>query len=209
MGASRREQRGVEMFVQVIQAQKAEADGLRRQMQRWETDVRPGATGFLGSTGGVTDDGRMIAIVRFASADEARRNGERPEQGAWWADTEKLLEDVTFTETEDVQTMLGGGSDTAGFVQVIQGRATDEPALRALFLEMERLAPEHRPDILGAGMAWHGDSHFTEVVWFTSEADARAAEERGVDETLREKFAAWETGTEDLIFWDLHEPLLS
>lgn len=197
------------MFVQVIQARTADADGLRHQMERWEADLRPGAPGFLGSTSGVTDDGRMIAIIRFASAGDAHRNAERPEQSAWWSDTEQCLEDVTFADTEDVQTVLGGGSNDAGFVQVIQGRATDEPALRALVHEIERLAPEHRPDILGAGMAWHGDGRFTEIVWFTSEADARAAEARGVDEDLREKFAAWETGTEDLVFWDLHDPWLA
>ena len=50
------------MFVQVIEGQVADRDGLRRQMDAWEKDLRPGATGFLGSTAGVTDDGYAICV---------------------------------------------------------------------------------------------------------------------------------------------------
>ena len=42
------------MFVQVIEGRVSDRDGLRRQMDKWESELRPGATGFLGSTAGVT-----------------------------------------------------------------------------------------------------------------------------------------------------------
>ena len=45
------------MFIQVIQGKVADAEGLRTCLDRWLTDLQPGATGWLGSTGGVTDDG--------------------------------------------------------------------------------------------------------------------------------------------------------
>ena len=75
------------MFVQVIEGRVADRDALRRQMDRWMSELRPGATGFLGSTAGVTDDGYAIAFARFESAAAAEANSERPEQGRWWAET--------------------------------------------------------------------------------------------------------------------------
>ncbi len=68
------------MFIQVIQGKVSDEAGLRRCMDRWTEDVRPGATGFLGCTQGLCDDGTFIALARFESAEAARRNSERPEQ---------------------------------------------------------------------------------------------------------------------------------
>ena len=56
------------MFAQVIQGQVGDAAALRGAIDRWVQNVSPGAIGWLGSTGGVTEDGRFIAIVRFESA---------------------------------------------------------------------------------------------------------------------------------------------
>jgi len=101
-------------------------------MDQWMSDMRPGATGFLGSTAGVTDDGYGFAFARFESAAAAKANSERPEQGRWWAETEKCFAgDVTFTDSEDVETFLGGGSNDAGFVQIMRGSA-DRDQLHAL-----------------------------------------------------------------------------
>ena len=74
----------------------------------------PGRAGFLGSTGGVTDGGDAVAFARFDTAAHAKANSERPEQGQWWAETEKCFEgEVTFTDSEDVDTLLAGGSNDA------------------------------------------------------------------------------------------------
>ena len=39
----------------------------------------------------MTADGRMVALVRFDSEEAARRNSDRPEQGAWWEGMAALL----------------------------------------------------------------------------------------------------------------------
>ena len=70
------------MFVQIIEGKVSDRSGLRRQFDRWESELRPGAAGFLGSTGGVTNDGVGFAIARFESAAAANANSERAEQGA-------------------------------------------------------------------------------------------------------------------------------
>src|SRR5689334_17501448 len=76
-------------FVQVIQGRVTDAAALQHQIETWAAELSPGASGWLGSTGGATDDGRFIAVVRFESEEAARRNSERPEQDAWWAQTAK------------------------------------------------------------------------------------------------------------------------
>src|SRR4051794_38537138 len=75
--------RGAGMFIQIIQGKVSDADHLRRQLERWRKEIKPGAKGYLGHTGGVTADGRTIAMVRFESEADAKANSDRPEQGAW------------------------------------------------------------------------------------------------------------------------------
>jgi len=169
------------MFIQVISGTTADRDGLRQQFDRWEQELRPGAEGFLGSTGGVTDDGRFIAVARFASEDAARRNSARDEQGAWWAETEKYLDDFSFQESVDITTMLAGGSNDAGFVQVMRGRVTNALKLaeiNARTAEFEAMMSRLRPDVLGDVIAMHPDGTYTDVVYFTSEKAARDGESR-------------------------------
>ena len=73
------------MFVQVIQGKVSDERQLRRCMDRWAEELQPGATGYLGSTSGIREDGTFILLVRFESHEAAVRNSERLEQGAWWA----------------------------------------------------------------------------------------------------------------------------
>ena len=88
------------MFIQVIQGRVSDKDALRAQVDKWRANVAPGATGWLGSTAGVTADGRSVAVVRFESEDSARQNEKRPEQDAWWSETAALFDgDPTFAES--------------------------------------------------------------------------------------------------------------
>src|SRR4051794_20591525 len=106
------------MFMQVIQGTTNDAAGLRRQMERWDDEMGAGATGFLGTTGGVAEDGTAIVLARFESEQAARANSDRREQGAWWDETAKYFDgDVTFRDCPEVDITLAGGSDDAGFVQ--------------------------------------------------------------------------------------------
>lgn len=117
------------MLVQLIQGQVTDAGQARAALDRWAQDLAPGASGWLGSTAGVTEDGRFIALARFESEEAAQRNSDRPEQGKWWAETAKLFTEVaTFTDSIGVRIDLTGDPDKAGFVQVMQGRGSDPNA---------------------------------------------------------------------------------
>ena len=85
------------MFAQVIQGGTSNPQALDAAVNQWVQDLAPGATGWLGSTSGVTEDGRAIAVVRFESEEDAGRNSNRPEQDKWWSETSKLFEgEATF-----------------------------------------------------------------------------------------------------------------
>ena len=167
------------MFIQVIRGTTSDREGLLRQADRWQDELRPGATGYLGSSGGVTDDGRFVLLARFESEEAARRNSARDQQGDWWTDTEKYLEGAKFEESADVMTMLGGGTDAAGFLQVIRGRVTDMEKIAAIgarTAEFEAALRKHRPDVIGEVIVMHPDATYTEVVYFAAESAARHGE---------------------------------
>jgi hypothetical protein len=165
------------MFVQVIRGQAGDPQAARQLMDRWMAELRPGAKGFLGSTAGVTSGGEMIALARFESAAAARANNDRPEQGQWWAEMAKTFAgEVTFKDADDVDDIMGGGSNEAGFVQVMMGQTVDKAKARSLQPEIERVVGSSRPEVLGGVIAWHDDGTFTEAIYFRSEAAARQGE---------------------------------
>src|SRR6476659_10530025 len=101
-------QRSNPMFVQVIKGHTNDQAGLRRQLERWRTDLKPSAVGFEGSTVGIAADGTLIALARFADAGAARKNSDRAEQGVWWEETAKFLDaEPTFRESSDTATLFG------------------------------------------------------------------------------------------------------
>jgi hypothetical protein len=196
------------MFVQVIEGRVSDRSGLRRRMDNWNSELRPGAAGFLGSTAGVTDDGHAIAFARFDSAAAAKANSDRPEQGRWWAETEKYFDGpVTFSDSEDVQTFLGGGSDDAGFVQVMKGGA-DRGQMREIDQAFEQHAPSWRTDILGVLRVWTGPDTYIEAAYFTSEADAREGEKKEPPPELAAQMGEFEAMTANIEFLDIREPWL-
>jgi hypothetical protein len=167
------------MFIQVITGKVTDAQEFKRVSDKWDAELRPGAKGYLGGTGGVTGDGRFVVVARFESEAAARANSERPEQGAWWAEAERSVTSVLFRESTDIVTMFGGGKNEAGFVQVMIGHVTDRARLDALnkrMAEVESVLTRTRPDVLGEVIALHPDGTYTDVVYFTSEAAARAGE---------------------------------
>ena len=197
------------MFVQIIQGSAKDAESLRKQFDRWDRDIKPGAQGFLGSTAGVTEDGQFFASARFESEDAARANSNRREQSEWWEETSQYLEgEATFTEYSDVTEYLRGGSDDAGFVQVIQARTDDPDRLREVDRQSDDLMRQHRPDVIGGLRAWHGDGGFTDVVYFTSEAEARAGESKELPAELQQSFEEWQRLMTDVTYFDLKEPRL-
>jgi len=174
------------MFVQVIAGRTADPGGLRAALDRWVQDLAPGATGWLGTTAGVTEDGRAIAVARFESEDAARRNSERPEQDRWWTETARLFEgEATFLDSSDVTADLQGDPDRAGFVQVMQGRGTDPDRARQLMAQDSDKWAAFRPDVLGSLAIGHEGGAYTMVMYFTSEAEAREGERKEVPPELK------------------------
>ncbi len=194
------------MFIQIIQGTVTDADALQRSVARWRKEIKPGARGYLGSTGGVTPDGRGITMVRFESEADAQANSDRAEQGAWWNEASKAFgDDVTFHNCTEVESILGGGSDDAGFVQVLQGRTNDQAQMRKTGREIQDELHALRPDILGVVVAFHGDGGFTQAIYFSSEEAARAGEKAMEnDSELNQRLRATIEG--DLTFFDLKEP---
>lgn len=196
------------MFVQVIEGRVSDREGLRRQMDKWMTDLRPGASGFLGSTAGVTEDGKGIAFARFESAAAARANSDRPEQGAWWNETANCYSgDVSFTDSEDTESFLGGGSNDAGFVQIMRGTA-DRDELHAMDAVFEQVAGSWRPDLMGVFRVWTGPTSYLDIGYFTSEAEARVGEKKEPPPELAEQMGRFEELMQDVEFIDLKDPWL-
>lgn len=197
------------MFIQVIRGSVADPDELQAMLDRWVNDLAPGAEGWLGTTSGMTDDGMFVGMARFTSEPAARRNSERPEQHQWWMDTVHLFgSDVAFFDCRYAVPVLRGGSDCAGFVQVMQGHTSETERLVELERGSADVLRECRPDIIGGLVALHGDGGFTKSIYFTSEADARAAERRGPPPELREAIDELMSLIDRPAFFDLTEPLL-
>ena len=198
------------MFIQVVHGRIASADELRSAADRWMAELAPGATGWLGSTGGVTPDGRAINLARFTDAEAAAANSARPEQGAWWSETAKAWDgEPTFTEGTDVEIVAGGGSDDAGFVQFMCGTCTDPARLRALEEEMLPVLREVHAGLIGSVRLWQEGGGFIEANYFTDEAAARTGEAAMGERTdLAEQLATWQSLFGDLDFFDLPDPIL-
>lgn len=200
------------MFAQVIQGRATDAAGLRKQWERWDQEIKPKAEGYLGGTAGVTSDGEFIAIARFESEEAARANSDSAEQSAWWEETSRYISDPMFHDCTEVDLIKEGGSDDAGFVQVIQGKVTDIAKSRELDARMESTLRELRPDVIGGLVAWHPQNgRFTNVIYFTSEAEARAKEkEMESSEGFKEFMADMEAISDgEPKFLDLTEPWFS
>lgn len=200
------------MFVQVIQAKAKDAAGLRKQWEKWDQEIKPQSQGFLGSTAGVTADGEFITLARFESEEAARSNSGSEAQSAWWEETSQYLEDPMFHDCTVVDLINDGGSDDAGFVQVIQGKVTDVEKARQLDREGQDQMKQMRPDVIGGVVAWHPENgRFTNAIYFTSEPEARKYEKETSNAPEFEKFMSeWQAISDgEPKFLDITEPWYS
>jgi hypothetical protein len=160
---------------------------------------------------GVTDDGRAVAVARFESAEAAESNSQRPEQGRWWEETARLFDgEVTFRDSEDVTVEGPGDPDRAGFVQVMQGQVTDPARAKEIMAQFPQEAmAEFRPDVLRSLMIGQDDGRWTQVIYFTSEAEARENEGKEPPKEFQgfmAELAAISKGEQT--FFDLRHPQL-
>lgn len=191
------------MFIQVFQGPCTRQEEMHELLDEWKHDLAPGADGWLGGTYGFTDDNQLVGVVRFESREAAAANSSRPEQDAWASRMSELMDGpLEFHDCDDVTLLFDGGSDDAGFVQVIRGKVDDPARLKAMLADTDALH-EARPDILGATLAIEPDGTFTETVAFTSEAEARKGEQVPPPEDVQRELAyAMQSAT----FYDLHRP---
>ena len=167
------------MFVQVIRGRVSGPEQVHAALDRWRGQLAAGAEGWLGSTTGVTGDGRFVGLARFESADAARRNSDRPEQGQWWAETSKLFTgEVAFSDSSDVTVDLHGDPGQAGFVQVMQGRVSDLARAREIMMQDPDEWAAFRPDVIGTVTVGHEGGAYTLAFYFTSEQAAREGERK-------------------------------
>ena len=198
------------MFVQMFTGRVRDAEAVRATLEGWPTGPGRDARGWLGSTAGITDDGRLVGLARFESEDAARANSERPEQGRWWESLEANLDgEASFFESSDVDEDVVGDPGTAGFVQVMRGRVSDAARARELAGADPDAWAGYRPDILGSVMLGHDDGEYVMAIYFTSEAEAREGERKEPPAALAatmEEMGALEVG--EVTYYDLRDPWL-
>jgi hypothetical protein len=163
--------------------------------------------GYLGSTAGTTDDGQLVVVARFESEESAQKNSGRPEQSEWWSETAQFFDgDPAFHDYTQTRLSRGGGSDDAGFVQVMHGKVNDQKKAQELADKMDDFMPDLRPDVIGSVDCWKDNGGFTTVIYFTSEAEAREGEKKEMPAEAQEQMAQWQEITEEIQFFDLKEP---
>ena len=199
------------MFIQVIRGQVSDPEQVHAALDRWSAQLAAGAPGWLGSTAGVTEDGRFVALARFESEEAARRNSDWPEQGQWWAETAKLFTgEPVFRDSSDVTADVTGDLDEAGFVQVMQGRGSDPDRAREIMAQDPDEWAAFRPDVIGSVAVGHEGGAYTMAMYFTSEEAAREGERKQPPPQLKpqmEEMNKLNIGVPE--FLDLRHPWLS
>jgi hypothetical protein len=192
------------VFIQIIQGKCTRQDEMHALADEWREQLGPTADGWLGGTYGFTDDGMFLGIVRFENREKAMANSQRPEQDAWAKRMAALFDGpVEFHDSDDVTLLFDGGSDDAGFVQVIRGKVDDPARLRAMMTEDPQSLHEMRPDILGATLAIEPDGTYTETVAFKDEASAREGEKAEPPADIQEEL---QYAMQGATYYDLRHP---
>jgi hypothetical protein len=196
------------VFVQVIQGRVADRDRARAQLEKWRAELAPDSVGWLGTTAGFTDDDELVVLARFESEQAAQQNSARPEQDTWWQETAEIFQgEPSLADSRFVEVDTVGDPGQAGFVQVMQGQVSDPDRARALMTDDSVDMSSIRPDVLGSVLVGHDDGRWTMAIYFTSEAEAREAEQREqppeMDANMRELD---DLSLGEVTYLDLREP---
>lgn len=194
------------MFVRLVEATAVAKPFLRNAWDHLNVELAA-LPGWLGAAAGIARGHRFYAFHRFESRDAADHAFETERVSYWCEELERHLADPDTRESQDAQVLIHGGS-RAGFVQLIMGRTSDRAGMEAVNAGMQEVMRAHRPDVLGSLIFWEGD-RFTEIVFFTSELEARAAESREFPGGLEGLFGELLQLTDDLEFVDLTDPWLA
>jgi hypothetical protein len=195
------------MFVQIIKGKTTNPEAMMALGEKWQQELRPGATGYLGSTIGAASDGTFFAAIQFTDDVAAKANSERPEQDAFFKEMSQYIDgEPAFRESSDTSLLFDGPSDKATFVQVMESTCKDRAKAEAMesgeMLDALRAA---RPDLLGGLRVWDGDQA-VEVAYFTSEADARTGESSSDFGGTQEEFMSL---YDNMTFTDIPNPQIN
>ena len=178
------------MFVQVMEGRVNDVEGLRAQIDEWRTELAPGATGFLGTTAGVTADGGFIAVVRFESEGRPGPTATGPSRASGGRRPAANFDgDVTFTDCPEVDTFGAGGSDDAGFVQVIKGRGDRAARARR---RRDWTTSSGAPAPTSSAASWRGRATARSSRPCTSRSEAEARANEKAEPATDEEREAWE-----------------
>ena len=176
------------MFVWVLEGKAADPGEIGFQLGHW-TNQFGETPGYLGATGGVTDDRRFLMFVRWESEDAGDALLMRPEQVDWYEEFQQSFDGtVEFVETGDVTTQLAGGPMPPVSYRRSRSQASTAERVEAA----DREVREHRtpgPARFDRRIrVWTAPDGFVGANYFTSEHDARAGEKQSparVRRTLR------------------------
>ena len=193
------------MFLRLVVGGVTDPDALERQLGHWIDGVAAGAAGWLGSTGGMTADGRAVMVSRFVGRQSAATAvSEEAAAG------ECLVHPLSVSETDDVTVVDAGGDQAgAGFVQLMRATVADRERFEALEAEIGPAFAEFRPDFLAGYRAWFPDGTMAALDYFRSESEARAGEAREMPATLREGFSQWLSLVQGAEWYDLLRPRIA
>ena len=193
------------MFIQMVEGACTHEDDMRMLVDDW-CDRMADESGWLGGTYGFTDEGRFIGVVRYESREAYEKCCAADDAGMWWAAAEEIFDGMPeMHQSEDVMMMLDGGSDQAGFVQVMRGKVGNPEKLRRIMTDQDMTSMLHqaRPEIIGATLLIEDDGSFTETISFTDEDSARRGEAMNMP---AEVAADLQEAMAEVAYYDLHKP---
>jgi hypothetical protein len=199
------------VFVRILQGRVADEAGVRAELDRWRRELVRAVPGWRRLTAGVADGRELVAVFGFDDEDAARRGADHLVEAAGQTALERhLVGRAGWHDCRVVHVLKGGDLGGAGFVRVVQGRMADPVRLAAIRGEVARTLRERAPHVVGALVAEHTEDPggFTEVTWFTSERETRAAE-RQMPVDVATQLGTVRSFMEGLRFLELREPLLA
>lgn len=192
------------MWIRIARGKTAEPAKLKALVETFTTDPEGLPAGSLGVTFGFAKDGTAVVSSRF----ESKAAGE-----AWFSSDQfkARLEKITALGTEitdefrsdDVVVFGKGGSDDAGFVQVMTGNTSDRAKYEQISNTLDEFLTKERPDVIGGITAFGDNGRYFDVVYFTNEADARVGEKKELSAGAQEILGQLESITSDVEFIDL------
>lgn len=191
------------MFIQMVQGACTHQDDMRMLVDDWCGEMAD-QPGWLGGTYGFTDDNSFVGVVRWDTRAACQAYCDRMDAAWWWAGACEVMDGMPEVhQSDDVTMMLEGGSDDAGFVQIMHGKVGDADLLRKMSTDQEMTAMLHqaRPDIIGSTLLIEDDGTFVETISFTDEESARIGEKQEMPPA-----ADMEHAIREVHYMDLHHP---